>query len=573
MKRDDMTSQENEKIYGDNYADFFLEYYGIPSVLDTYSSGTYRIINYFTSVVYIPVSEMNPVELAKKDLTIPALYGLTSERELEASGVTRLRSVPNFDFRGKGVLLGFADSGIDYTNPIFQNADKSSKIVAIWDQSIANELIQEGIPYGTEYTREEINKALQSSNPYQIVPSKDEIGHGTMVAGIAAGNEVPDQGFYGVAPDAEIIAVKLKQAKPYLRKYFQIPENEPCYQENDLLFALQYLLNYSYKVNKPIVICISCDTSRYARDGKDLLSSWISLESSYPGAAVLVPAGNEGNGRRHYYGVINEAPGYDTVELNVGSDSQGFTMELWGTTPNIFTIDIQSPSGEFIPKIVARLNETQEVSFIFERTIINVHYQIVESQTGEQLISLRFTNPAKGIWKFNIYSRGLYPINFHVWLPMRNFIPPDVFFIKSNPNTTLLSLSCANIPITVTAYNVEDNSLYTEAGLGFTRINMTKPDIAAPGENIVCPDKNHGFTKVSGTSAATAHASGVAALLFEWGMVKGHYPNMTTQDIKVFMTRGARRDLNNTTYPNPQWGYGILDIYNVFESLRNSESG
>lgn len=571
MKSDIMANHSNEMIYGNDYADFLVEYFGIPSVLDKYKESSYRIINYFTSVVYLPVSEMSSQSLAKSEFTVPALYGLTSASSLESSGISRLRSVPNFNLRGNGVLIGFADTGIDYTNPIFQRADKTTRIATIWDQTIINEQSQEGIPYGTEYSNVLINEALKSDAPYEVVPTKDEIGHGTMVAGIAAGSEVPADNFYGVAPDCELVVVKMKQAKMYLKEYYNLPPDVPSYQENDLLFALQYLLNYSYKVNKPIVLCIACDTSRYARDGKDLLSSWLSLEASYPSVAALIAAGNEGNSRRHFFGIIPELPGYETVELNVGSSEQGFTMEIWGSSPNIFTIDIQSPSGEYIPKIIARLNETQEVSFIFERTLISIHYQIVEPQTGDQLISLRFSKPAKGIWKFNVYGRGIYPMNFNIWLPMKNFAPPDTYFIRSNPNTTLLSLSCANIPITVTAYNTEDNSLYTEAGLGYTRLEIVKPDIAAPGVNIIAPDKNQGFLSVTGTSAAVAHASGVAALLFEWGIVKGFYKSMSSQDIKVFMTRGARRE-QDKIYPNANWGYGILDIYRVFESIRNGES-
>ncbi len=561
-----MNISENEKIYGNNYADFFVEYYGIPSLLDQYKDAV-RVVNFFTAVVYLPVSEMSSDSLAKANYSIPALYGLTNDISLEASGIIKLRNMPTFNLRGKGVLIGFADTGIDYTNPVFQNTDKTTRIAALWDQTIESDPKSVNVPYGTEYSSEMINRALMSGDSYQIVPSKDEIGHGTMVAGIAAGNEIPEKGFYGVAPDSELIMVKLKPAKAYLKEYYRIPENQICFQENDLLFALQYLLNYASYVNKPIVLCITCDTSRYSRDGKDLLSSWLSLQASYPGIAALVPAGNEGRARRHFHGVINETPGYDTVELNIPQNETGLTMGLWGSSPNIFTLDIISPSGEYIPKIIVKLNETQEVRFIFESTIIYIHYQIVEPDTGDQMIFLRFINPAKGIWKFNVYGKGLFPMDFNIWLPMNDFVLPDTYFIRSDPDTTLLSLSCSTIPITVTAYNAADNTLFTQAGLGYTRNNMVKPDIAAPGVNILSPSINQEFIRVTGTSAAVAHAAGVAAMLMEWGEVEGKYRNMSTQDIKVFMTRGARRETDDV-YPNKNWGYGILDIFNVFESLK-----
>ncbi len=570
-ERISMTSVDINKIYSNDYADFFVEYIGIPSVLDQFRADGVQIINFFYAVAYLPISTMTPEVLSATGIVLPALFGLTNEASLEASGIIRLRNIPNFNLRGKGVLIGFVDTGIDYMNPVFQNADKTTRIDAIWDQTIISAVPQESIPYGTEYTRELINEALKSETPFQVVPSKDENGHGTMVAGISAGNEVPESGFYGVATDTDIVVIKLKPAKKYLKDFFLIPENADCYQENDLLFGIQYLLNYSYKVNKPLVICLSCDTPYYARDGRDIISGYLSIRSSFPGLAVIIPAGNERNARRHYLGVINESPGFDTIELNVGVEESGFTMRLWGASPNYFTIDITSPSGEYIPKIDAKLQETREVRFIFESTVIYISFQIVEKQTGDQSIFLRFIKPVAGIWKFKVYGRGIYPMNYNIWLPMNGFITPNTYFIRSTPDTTLLSVACASVPITVTAYNALDDSLFLDASIGYTRTNMVKPDIAAPGVNILSPNLDQSFSLVSGTSAAAAHTAGVAALLLEWGVVRGQYSNMSTQDIKVFMTRGARRRLD-VLYPNKEWGYGILDVFNVFDSIRRGDT-
>jgi hypothetical protein len=150
---------------------------------------------------------------------------------------------------------------------------------------------------------------------------------------------------------------------------------------------------------------------------------------------------------------------------------------------------------------------------------------------------------------------------------MEGFISDNTFFVKSNPYTTILALGNARVPITVTAYNTEDDSLYIEASRGYTRIGIIKPDIAAPGVNILSPGPNQNFVEVTGTSAAAAHTAGVAAMLLEWGIVKGNQPSMNTLDMKIFMIRGARRNID-LKYPNRDWGYGILDVYNIFDSLR-----
>ena len=560
-----------EKIYSNEYADFIISYSGDLLVLEPYKEDSINIINFYLAVVHPPVSIMTENIISKIGYApIPSIFGLTSEANLEASGIIRLRNRPDFNLRGNGVLIGIVDSGIDYTNPIFQYADKTTKIASIWDQTIISEQIPVGMAYGTEYTREQINEALKSDNPLRLVPSKDEIGHGTMAAGIAAGNEVPDSGFYGVAPDAELVIVKLKPAKPYLKEFFRIPQDAICYQENDVIFGVEYLLNYAARIGKPIVVCITLDTAQYSHDGRGTTSSWLSSQAISTGTAILNSVGSEGNAKRHYYGVIEEATGYNKVELNVGPNESGFSMEIWGTTPNIYSIDILSPSGEYIPRMVVRLNETRVINFIFEATVIYIDFQAIETQSGDQIILLRFSKPTQGIWRFNVYSRGIYPISFNIWLPMSNFITSDTFFIQSNPNTTLLSLSCAKDTIAVTAYNTENDSLYLDAGRGYTRTNVIKPEIAAPGVNIISPSLDQGFVQTTGTSAAVAHAAGVAAMLFEWGIVKGRYPNMSTQDMKIFMIRGARRKAD-IKYPNPEWGYGILDIFNVFDRIRREE--
>ncbi len=565
-----MTPQERERFYSDAYADLIIDYSGNPHALDRYKDYAVHIINLYLAVVHIPADQITEDIISKIGYAVlPSLFGLISEASVEASGILRLRNQPKFNLRGQGVLIGIADSGIDYTNPIFQYADKTTKIACLWDQTIMDPSAPEGVPYGTVYSREQINEALKSTTPYNIVPSRDEVGHGTMLAGIAAGNEVPESGFYGIAPDAELVIVKLKPAKSYIKKFFRIPENALCYQENDLLFGLQYLFDYAFQANKPMSLCMGIDTSQYAHDGRGTTSRWLSLHAESLGISVVIAAGNEGNAKRHYYGVISKEPGYDLVELNIGPEESGFSMEIWGSAPNTFSIDIQTPSGEYIPKIEITLKESREFTFIFDPTTINVDYQKLESQSGIQLILVRFSKPSPGIWKFRVYGRGLFPMNFNIWLPMNHFITEDTFFIKPDPYITVLSVGCAKNPITVTAYNDKDDSLLVDAGRGYTRIDLVKPDIAAPGVDIISPSLDHGFVKVTGTSAAAAHTAGVAAMLLEWGIIKGNYTKMSTQDMKVFMIRGARRsvDLN---YPNRDWGYGILDVYNIFDAIRSN---
>lgn len=553
----------------EDYADFIVEYFGDLSLLEPFGPGNYRILNHAYAIVHRPLSEFNEQTIRELGYSaLPLLYGISSAESLEASGINRIRNVPNFDLRGQGVLIGIVDTGVDYQNQIFRYGDGSSRIINIWDQTIQSDDFPINFGYGTRYNRERINQALQSDNPLEIVPSTDTNGHGTMVAGIAGGNEVPDSDFYGIASEAEFIIVKVKQAKQYLRNFFFIPEGVDCFQNTDILLGMQYIVEVAAELRRSVVICIALGSSQGAHDGQDILSSAVTFRSTVPGTAIVVAAGNEGNLRSHYSGRVNRAIGYDTVELNVGENVAGFSMELWGQSPSQLTIDLLSPSGEFIPRISPRYPENTILNFVFESTTIYIDFLLIESQTGEQLILIRFNRPAAGIWRIRVYEGGDLNLGFNIWLPMRSFLPADTYFIRSNPYTTLLALGNAAGPITTTAYNVSDNSLYLDASRGFTRTEEIKPEIAAPGVNVIGPTLNGGFAPFTGSSVAAAHTTGVAAMLMEWGVVEGNLIYMSTVEMKKLMIRGARRD-PNIIYPNREWGYGILDIYNVYESLRS----
>jgi Subtilase family. len=335
--------------------------------------------------------------------------------------------------------------------------------------------------------------------------------------------------------------------------------------------GLIYLNNLSQRLQRPIVICIALGSSQGAHDGLGTLSTYVSVTASIPGVGIIVAAGNEGNARRHYSGRVDPSTGYDTVDLNVAENEPGFSMEIWGISPDIYSVDILSPSGEYIPRIVAGRNEHRVVNFIFEETIIYVDFQMVEGQSGEQLILMRFEKPSAGIWRFNVYESGGLNRGFNIWLPMAGFISEGTYFIRSDPYTTILTLGNALNSLTVTAYNDADDSLYLNSSRGFTTTNRIKPEVAAPGVNVLGPTLGGGFADFTGTSVAAAHTAGIAALIFEWGYIRGNIPLMSTVEMRNLLIRGARRDAD-AVYPNRDWGYGILDLYNVFDALRGGLS-
>ncbi|MGB8453560.1 MAG: S8 family peptidase [Anaerocolumna sp.] len=563
-----MNEEERRKIISEDYADGIIESTLSPEEFARYAGETINYINDKYAVIYVTMTRIPDRLIGSVAYSvIPKLYTLLDTASLEEMGVIRLQTTPYLSLKGNGVLLGFIDTGIDYLDTLFQYADQTTRIVSIWDQTIENMQASSDIfYYGTEYTREQINLALKSENPLDIVPSTDDIGHGTTLAGLAGGNPTESEKFSGVVPLSEFVIVKLKNSKLNGRDYFGIPENAICYSENDIMFGLTYLINMAKKMNRPIAICIGLGTNQGSHDGLGPLNDLISSYSNQIGTAIIIAAGNEGNAGHHFFGEIDNSVGHTLVELKIGNEEHNFSMELWGNTPGTYSIDIISPSGEYIPRIPARLNEFRNIRFIFESTIIYIDYVIVEAQTGDQLILIRFRNPAPGIWKFKVYGSKI-TSGFHIWLPVRGFISEDTVFLSPNQYTTITEPGNNIFAITATAYNPINQSLYSNASRGYSRYNIINPDLAAPGVNVYSPLPNGEYGLTSGTSTAAALLTGVAAMLLEWGIVNGNDRSMDTFQIQKYLIRGVNRNpaLN---YPNREWGYGMVNIYGTFESLR-----
>lgn len=564
-------NKSENKLTNEQYADLIVKYSGDLSIVTEYGINNYTIINQEYAVANVPVEDFKENAMERYGWNqIPSCYGLLDTGSLEVSGIIKTQNIPQLALRGSGVLVGIIDTGIDYTHPAFQNDDKTSRILYLWDQTIQNSNIPNLplTPYGTTYTREQINTALASNNPLDIVPSTDENGHGTMLAGIAAGSRIDSAGFYGIVPEADLIVVKLKEAKKYLKEFFLIPNEAVCYQASDIQFAVRYIRTMALELNRPVAICLALGTSSGLHDGSDFLSMNLNYIADTPGIAVIVAAGNEGNSKTHYYGLIDSTIGYDNVELKVGKDVSGFTMELWGNIPNMYSVEIISPSGEFIYRIPARLNEKRTINFLFDRTTLYINYVLFDLSRGNQLILFRFVTPAEGVWRIRVYGKGGKNIDYNIWLPIRSFLNNDTYFMKPNPDTTITSPGNTNVPITVTAYDHQHSTLFIEDSRGYTSVNIIKPDFAAPGVDVYAPGLHNTYVNSTGTSAAAAHTTGVAAMLLEWGIIRKNLLTMSSPEIKSLLIRGAKRD-PTISYPNKEWGYGTLDVYNTYITFRS----
>lgn len=547
------------------YADFIVKYMGnFQEDLGDVPGFSFQKINGIYGVVYAPLTEIGTLNINTYSYSfIPKCYTHMDLGSLSASGITRLQEHPYLQLKGSGTAVAVVDSGIDYRNPVFQN-EMGSRILCIWDQTLEGD--GKEVPYGRVFWKKDIDQALASGNPLEIVPSVDTDGHGTRMAAIAAGNYFPEENFSGAAPEAMLIIVKVKPAKKYLREFYLFPAEAEIFQENDIMTGMDFAVRIANDRRMPLSLCLGIGSSQGAHIGKNPLSLYVDYISQYSLISVSIAAGNEGAARHHYAGRLTDRENQASAELRVGNKEPGFTMEFWGEPPEIYNLSLQSPTGEILD-ISASLGEvTQELSFVFVETRVKVNYVSIERQTGYTLVYFQFIQPAPGIWRIFVRGRDGQNVGFHMWLPVQGLISEETYFLEPSPYNTVTAPGDSLESITVTAYQYRDNSLYVQASRGFMPDGNVVPQVAAPGVQIRVPQLNGLYGNVSGTSLSAAQTAGAAALLFEWAVIRGNQPYFTGSSVKNYITRGAERE-ERMQYPNRDWGFGRMDLYHTFELL------
>ena len=540
------------------YGDFILRNWETISEADMKRmNAVFQKVNEMFGILYIPLEQAGVLEINSYTYSsIPKCYSPMDINAMDAGGISQSYRQPYLKLQGEGVAIAVIDSGIDYTHPVFREGDRS-RIAYLWDQTIM-ESGNEAVPYGKVFVREEIEQAIKSENPYETVPSRDENGHGTALAGLAAGNVVPSENFSGAAPGATLIIVKLKKAKTYLKEFYQIPPLAEVYQEDDIMLGVSYAVRMAKKMGMPVSVCLGLGSSQGAHIGDSELSRYLDYINEDANVSVSVAAGNEGIAQHHFTAELSEEQ--ETVELKIGEQEGGFYTEFWGNPPDDYRISVQSPAGEILDISTSIGSVTQKLSFIFSATQVLVIYVKMERSTGKQLIYFRFLHPASGIWKIRVQKEKGPGNRFHMWLPVQGLISQDTYFLQSNPYSTVTAPGDSVRSITATAYQYRDASLFFQAGRGFTPDGQVTPDLAAPGVELTVPlNGKQNFGKATGSSLSAAITCGAAALLLEWAIVRGNLPYASGSAVKFALQKGAVRE-ERMNYPNPEWGFGRLSV-------------
>ena len=353
-----------------------------------------------------------------------------------------------------------------------------------------------------------------------------------------------------------------------MRNYYFIPDGVPAYEETDIMLGLKYLNQLAEELDLPLVICIALGTNQGGHSGLSPLCGLLEVYSNLAQRAIVIGAGNEANQRHHYLGQAQNVNDVKEVEIRVASGVRGFCMELWTENPNIMNVTVVSPSGGRTPIFPVRSNQTQDYRFIFEGTEITIDYKLFLERSNAELIFIRLKNPTEGIWKVIVTPVQVAEGIFHLWLPVTEFLQNEVYFLEPNPDYTITEPGSAITAMTVGFYNGDDNSVAISSGRGYTRNNRAiKPNFVAPGVNVTGAVSRNLFAERTGSSIATGITAGASALLLEWIVYQLEQGAADSIQIRNLLTLGTERN-ENDTYPNRTWGYGRLNLYQVFEELR-----
>lgn len=559
-----------EAVYSEDYADYIVEYNGDRQVLEEiYSNACLFFIDNRYAILYSKkrsdymesfgnlAYNIFPKLLAPMDAAVgeaayntPSILSMINGENLDNESVLGLD--------GKDIVIGIVDTGIDILNEEFLNEYGRTRIKYAWNQSVnssSGDSYAGEFPFGTYYTEEQLNRFVEEGN--SVLRGEDN--HGNYLASIAAGRN------NGIAVNSDLVVVKLKKAKENLKELYGVRQGE-AYSEADIMLAIAYILQCSYRLRKTVSILIGFGTNSGSHTGSAALEAYINNIGILRGVCVSVAGGNEGSAGHHTDGDIEDNE-QAVIEINV-PEKTAFTLEIWGKAPGVYAIGMDIAGGEIIDRIPPRFDRSQIIKPIFGGGTIYVDYFLVEGQAGDELILVRFFDTPRGLYRITLTATGTVEKQYRAWLPVSSFVPEGLVF--TNPVTwgTVTVPGTAVTPIVSGAYNYSDGSIYVNGSRGYTANSVVKPDLAAPGVNITGAGPYGTKVTGSGSSISAACAVGAAALMQQWSRDRGLSPYINGNQIRQYLIRGADRE-NSRRYPDRYYGFGTLNLRKTFESLRN----
>lgn len=569
------------------------------------------------------VAELEEIEYVEKPKRF--FYGV--EMPADSSCIAQV-TFRNPFLTGAGVLIAVLDSGIEARLPEFRKRDGSTRIRYLWDQTLTPDAPEtaeaenaggnlprrppEGFRTGVEFDSDQINRALEAptlQQQFQLLPSTDTTGHGTAVAGIAAGNSASYQ---GTASEADLLIAKLGQ-----------PDVNSFPRTTEVMRGVTYAIRRAMQLKMPVVINLSFGNTYGAHDGSSLLERFLDNAAEMGRTVICVGSGNEGNSNGHLSGslldetytgnradgiiagtgsgigsgrttgnIFGSSPGAlstdnapsvpsrmgdavarpASVELAVAEYERSLNVQLWKNYCDIYRIYLRSPGGQEAQ--LPRMINGGKYTLRLEQTEILVYFgepapYAVPEEIYFELLPLERNYINSGVWTIRLEPERAVTGRYYFYLPSSAVRSSGTGFYRSTPEVTLTIPSTAAKVLSVGAYDSTYEAYADFSGRGYADANRTigvvaaglaKPDLAAPGVGILAPDIYGGYTPFTGTSFATPIVAGSAALLMEWGIVRGNDPFLYGEKVKAYLRAGARALRGENVYPNSRVGWGGLCV-------------
>ncbi len=449
---------------------------------------------------------------------------------------------------GKGVITAIIDTGIDIYSSEFRNADGSTRILDIYDQTLQREYSAADIDAFIGKDRNVYTGRDISQEENEGIPAFDNIQHGTNVAVIACGKS-------GVAYESDIIVVKMGYSY-----------NNQFPRTTSLMDAIDYIIRKAMEYNRPVAINISYGMNYGDHNGNTLLESYINAAASGYKCSICIGSGNEADKAVHYGGTIKNAQ-TDTVEIAVGEYQSSIDIQIWKYYWDDIRVTLISPDGT--ERVIVThgkisrytLGGTNVISMSGEPSPYNLYQEIYIN------LQLQGSYITSGIWKIQLYGENVRQGTYNIWLPASVSLNRATGVIRPVAYDTITIPATAGGCISVGAYNSYTGAYAAFSGRGSALTDVLtagiKPDILAPGVDIsIRRDTRQGvvYTSVTGTSYATPFVTGAAALLMQWGIVMGNDRFMYGEKLKAYLRSGARQLDGVTQTPNPVTGYGALCV-------------
>lgn len=570
------TEAFNEYYTSGNYETYFIEYFGdIASALSKINYADVYITDKFFAILFVEKGMLNtllqsvPEIIAIQQNFAYTLSELIIDKDISKESIFYPDSIP---LNGEGVVVGIVGAGVDYLSPRFITEAGDSRILSIWDQTINTGPSPEFFPYGTEYTKENIDTALKTSalgkSPYEIVPHKDDIGHGTAIAGIIGGRNLGGEDrLKSIVPKCEFAIVKLEEARESVLESAGIEKGtKNVYQSTTISSAIRYLSDLQVKLRKPMVVYLPLGSNFGGRDGESILERYIDNLTQRRNFLVATNTGNQGNGRTHTSGTISSTGDTKDILINISESQRALNVSIFTRRPDIISISITSPKGDTISKIPIPSIAEQNKYLTFEENSIRIDYFAQETLTGAVSISILIKNTIEGLWKISLFGDYIVSGIYDAWIPQSELLKGDTRLLNPDPYTTLLIPSTSINAMVTSYYNQIENTIAENSGRGYPRNGRIEPAITIEGLNLLTCGLEDSLILGSGAAMAGAILAGAVALVFQWGIVQGNYPDLTPPRVKNFLIASAVKD-DDKIYPNQEWGFGKLSLERLYEVL------